>query len=206
MHRNFMINGIQERFKAKQFNYSTGEMEGGMYADAAKFVYHSVSKGKLNVIAQALADWKNLDELERYNVKRVMMDMVNIVLWGSIISTLLVAAADDEPDDWALQAIAYSATRISFEFRTLYNPFELTNLFNSPSAAFASFDNASNYLKLLWIPNFFSDKGVFSEVESGVYKGWPKILRNTLKLTPAKNIFEATSVEGIRGKRNYLEN
>ena len=206
MHRNFMINGIQERFKAKQFNYSTGEMEGGMYADAVKFIYHAASKGKLNVISQALADWNELDELERYNIKKVMMDLANIIIWGSIISTLLVAAADDEPDNWALQAMAYSATRISFEFRTLYNPMELTGLFNSPSAAFSTFDNASNYLKLLWIPNFFGENNIFSEVKSGKYKGWPKILRNTLKLTPIKNIYEATSVEGIRGKRNYLEN
>ena len=37
MHRNFMISGFQERLKKKQFNYATGQMEGGVYMDFLKY-------------------------------------------------------------------------------------------------------------------------------------------------------------------------
>ena len=49
------------------------------------------------------------------------------------------------------------AMRTAFEFRTLYQPLELTALLNSPSAAFSSITNAAEMLKLIWIPNYFSD-------------------------------------------------
>ena len=206
MHRNFLISGFQERVKAKQFNYSTGQMEGGMYSDAFKFIKHGFSKGKLKVITQLIADYKNLDELEKYNVRKVYMDLMNIALWSMVISTLFVAAADDDPDNYLLQALAYASTRISFEFRTLYNPIEVTNLFNSPSAAISSLENAFNYIKLVFPGTYFYESNMFSSIKTGVYKGWPKILRNTVKLTPLKNIIEATDVKGIKSKRNYLEN
>lgn len=205
MHRNFLISGIQERLKAKQFNYSTGQMEGGMYSDALKFFKGRFSKDKINVIASIISDYNNLDELEKYNVRRVYMDLMNIMVWSMIISTLFVAAADDDPDDYMLQALAYATTRISFEFRTLYNPVEVTNLFNSPSAAVSSLENAFNYIKLAFPGTYFYENNMFSSVKSGAYKGWPKILRNTVKLTPLKNIIEAMDTKGIRSKRNYLE-
>jgi len=85
----------------------------------------------------------------------------------------------------------------------MYNPMELTALLNSPSAAFASFSNAAEMIKLLYIPNYFSDKGPFSDVSTGAYKGMPKVLRNFIKVTPFKNIIEMSNPQA---KRKYLEN
>ena len=206
MHRNFLISGLQERLKAKQFNYSTGQMEGGMYSDAWKFFKNRFSMKKIRVITNIIADYNNLDELEKYNVRKVYMDLMNIAVWSTLISTLFVAAADDDPDEYYLQALAYAATRISFEFRTLYNPLEVTNLFNSPSAAVSTLENAFNYIKLVLPGTYFYENNMFSEIKAGAYKGWPKILRNTVKLTPLKNIIEAVDTKGVRSKRNYMEN
>ena len=181
-------------------------MEGGMYSDALKFTGNLLKTHHIKFLTHILSDYNNLDDLEKYNVRRVYMDLLNIAVWSMIISTIFVAAADDDPDNYYLQALAYASTRISFEFRTLYNPLEVTNLFNSPSAAISTLENAFNYVKLVFPGTYFYESNMFSEIKSGVYKGWPKILRNTVKLTPLKNIIEATDVKGIRGKRNYLEN
>lgn len=206
MHRNFLISGLQERLKSKQFNYSTGQMEGGMYSDAFKYIKNLLKNHHIKCLAHILSDYNNLDELEKYNVRRVYMDIANIMVWSMLISTLFVAAADDDPDEYYLQALAYAATRISFEFRTLYNPLEVTNLFNSPSAAVSTLENAFNYIKLVFPGTYFYENNMFSEIKSGAYKGWPKILRNTVKLTPIKNIIEAADTKGVRSKRNYMEN
>lgn len=50
MHRNFMIVGIEDRFKGKQFNYNTGEVESGLYTTVASFIKNLVSSKNINVL------------------------------------------------------------------------------------------------------------------------------------------------------------
>ena len=59
-------------------------------------------------------------------------------------------------------------------------------------------------LKLIWIPNYFSDNSSpFKEISTGAYKGMPKLLRNFIKVTPFKNVIEASDP---KAKRKYLDN
>ena len=52
------------------------------------------------------------------------------------------------------------------------------------------------------IPNWFGDKSAFSEVASGPYEGMPRFMKNAIKSTPVKNLFE---VQDPRAKRKYME-
>ena len=214
MHRNFMIVGLQERLKKKQFNYSTGTMEGGVYADFLRY-FSTVCKcfgqiftqGNINFIGNCLSQYKELDTIEQYNVRRTFLDLMNIALWSVAIAPFFVFLAEDGgDDDWGLQAMAYLSMRISFEFRSLYNPLELTNLLNSPSAAVSTLGLLFNMIKLIFPGTYLRENGIFSDVKSGAYKGWPRILRNIIKMTPAKNVYEFFSTQGIENKRTYLEN
>jgi hypothetical protein len=54
MHRNFMIVGLQDRFKHKQYNYNTGEVEEGMYRTVGRFIQSEFSQGKLFALRQLL--------------------------------------------------------------------------------------------------------------------------------------------------------
>lgn len=204
MHRNFMIVGIQDRFKGKQFNYNTGETEIGIYRSVGKLIAQQFSNGKWFAMKSLLDNYNNMEEYEKYNVRKAMLEVVNFITLSLAVSMILVPLADsgDGEDEWALQAITYLAMRSAFEFRTLYNPLELTALLNSPSAAFNSINNMADMLKLLWIPNWSSD-GIFKKSASGPYKGMPKILKNLIKFTPVKNVIEATDP---KPKRNYLQN
>lgn len=132
---------------------------------------------------------------------------MNIALWSVAIAPFFVFLAEDGgDDDWGLQAMAYLSMRISFEFRSLYNPLELTNLLNSPSAAVSTLGLLFNMIKLIFPGTYLRENGIFSDVKSGAYKGWPRILRNIIKMTPAKNVYEFFSTQGIENKRTYLEN
>lgn len=204
MHRNFMIVGIQDRFKGKQYNYNTGEVEVGTYRTIGKLISQQFSSDKMFALRQLMDNYNNLEDYEKYNVKKFMLELANITTLSLAVSLLLVPLADsgDGEDLWAMQAITYLAMRAAFEFRTLYNPLELTALLNSPSAAFNSINNMASMIKLLWIPNWSKD-GIFKEASSGPYKGMPKILKNFIKFTPAKNIIEAADP---KPKRNYLQN
>lgn len=204
MHRNFMIVGIQDRFKKKQFNYNTGEVEEGMYRSVGRFIASQISTGRLFAIKQLLADFNNLEDYEKYNVKKALLEMANFLALAMAVSFLLVPLADsgDGEDEWFLQASTYLAMRAAFEFRTLYNPFELQALLNSPSAAFNTFEYMTGMIGLIWLPNHFAG-GVWEAIDRGAYKGMPKVLRNFIKFTPAKNIIEAADP---KPKRSYLQN
>lgn len=205
MHRNFMIVGIQDRIKARQFNYNTGQVEEGLYRTVGRFISNEFSQGKLFVLKQIMADYDKLEDFEKYNIQKVLLELANVTILSLAVSMLLVPLADGDDGDkeWFIQAATYVAMRTAFEFRTLYNPLELTALLNSPSAAFASITNAAEMIKLLWLPNYFGEKTPFSASTSGVYKGMPKAFKSFIKMTPAKNILEATQP---KPKRKYLEN
>ena len=205
MHRNFMIVGIEDRFKSKQFNYNTGEVESGLYTTVANFIKNLVSSKNINVLKQAAAQYEKLDDFEKYNLKKVILETANWIALSTLVSALLIPAADDDKDNWALQATSYIAMRTAFEFRTLYNPFELTALLNSPSAAINIIETGAGMLKVVWPGTYIGDNP-FAPVKSGAYKGLPKVLRNIIKVTPGHHVFEALDESTVRAKRNYLEN
>ena len=91
--------------------------------------------------------------------------------------------------------------RSAFEFRTMYNPLEFLALIKSPTAAFTTFDNASSIINLLNPASYVGDRTPFTIIDRGSYKGMPVILRNIIKVTPFRSIFEAGDPEA---KRNYL--
>ena len=205
MHRNFMIVGMEDRFKNKQFNYNTGEVESGLYTTVFQFVKNLVSSKNINVLKQATAQYEQLNDFEKYNLKKVILEFANLIALSTLVSVLLVPAADDDKDNWKLQAISYVAMRTAFEFRTLYNPFELTALLNSPSAAINIIETGAGMLKVMWPGTYLGDNP-FAPVKSGAYKGLPKVLRNIIKVTPGHHVFEALDESTVRAKRNYLEN
>ena len=108
------------------------------------------TQGNINFIGNCLSQYKELDTIEQYNVRRTFLDLMNIALWSVAIAPFFVFLAEDGgDDDWGLQAMAYLSMRISFEFRSLYNPLELTNLLNSPSAAVSTLGLLFNMIKLI---------------------------------------------------------
>lgn len=203
-----MIAGLQDRLKKRQYNYNTGEIEEGMYRTVGRLIINSFKDGKLRVLRQLMANYRNMEQWEQYNVKKTLLELSNALALSLAVSLLMIPLADDDErkDDWFIQSVTYLSMRSAFEFRTLYNPLELTALLNSPSAAFSSINNAASMLKLLWVPNYFSDRSPFSQVKSGAYEGMPIVLRNFIKLSPFKNLVEFPNTETVKNKRNYLEN
>lgn len=201
LHRGFIINGIHDRFKSNQYNYLTGLYEEGLYQSAGRGVWGVISntaqqtKDWTMILPQITSNWQNLKDYERYAVKKVTLELLNVVIWTYLIAGLLSASADDNKDDWAINALSYVALRSAFEFRSLYNVSEFFNLLKSPSAAVDFMDDIYGLLNII-------NPKLYNEVESGPYKGWKRSLRNFTKLTPIKNIVEAGTP---RDKRKYLE-
>lgn len=182
LHRNFMIVGLHDRFKTRQRNYATGLIEEGMYRSNAR-VATNFWKAIFN-IQQEASDakkfgervkrvWNDMDDVERYNARKMLTEIANFMIWGAFVSALLVPWADDDREDWFSNAVTYLAVRTAFEFRTLYSPMEFVGLIKSPTAAINVIDYASSFLKVIIHPvdTFNSETGAFSKLDSGAYEG-----------------------------------
>ena len=203
MHKNFMIQGLHDRFKKKQFNLDTQMEEDGYYRSMARFLRNIIGNRHFG-LTQLLADYNQLQEYEQYAVRRVLHEMA--LFTSATLLALSLAAlidGDDDYDNWLMQSITYIALRSAFEFRTMYNPMEFFSLIKSPTAAFTWFDNASAFINLFNPFSYIGSGGPFAVIDRGVYEGMPRILRNIIKVTPIRSIIEAGDPES---KRSYLQN
>ena len=203
MHRNFMITGLHDRFKKRQYNLDLETMEEGYYRSTGRFLKNVIGQ-KHYAISQLLADYDNLQQYEQYAVRRTLNELVLIAASTTVAVTMAaIVDGDDDYDTWLTQSITYLAMRSAFEFRTMYNPFEFISLIKSPTAAFNWFDNASSFINLINPASYVGDRTPFTIIDRGPYKGMPVILRNIIKVTPLKSIVEA---QDPKAKRNYLQN
>mgnify|MGYP003255235737 FL=1 len=78
-----------------------------------------------------------MKDYEQYGVRRVLNELMLVAGSTSVaIAFASLVDGDDDYDMWLTQSITYLAMRSAFEFRTMYNPFELISLIKSPTAAF----------------------------------------------------------------------
>lgn len=202
MHKNFMIQGLHDRFKKKQYNLDLGVVEEGYYRIFGKFI-SNLFKNR-HALPQLLADYDNMKPYEQYAVKRVLYDMLLIAGSTTVAVTLgSLVDGDDDYNNWIMQSVTYLAMRSAFEFRTMYNPMEFISMIKSPTAAVSWIDNASSFVNVFNPYSYFGDRTPFTIIDRGVYKGMPVIMRNMIKVTPFRSIFEAQDPET---KRNYLQN
>ena len=203
MHKNFMIQGLHDRFKKKQFNLDTQMEEDGYYRSMARFLRNIIGNRHFG-LTQLLADYNQLQEYEQYAVRRVLHE-ITLFTSATLLALSLAALVDgdDDYDNWLMQSITYLALRSAFEFRTMYNPMEFFSLIKSPTAAFTWFDNASAFINLFNPFSYIGSGGPFAIIDRGVYEGMPRILRNIIKVTPIRSIIEAGDPES---KRSYLQN
>lgn len=203
MHRNFMISALHDRFKRRQYNLDLHMMEEGYYRSTGRFLLN-VIKNRHFALTQLLADYDQLQEYEQYAVKKVANELILIAASTTVAVVLAsMVDGDDDYDTWLNQAVTYVAMRSAFEFRTMYNPLEFMALIKSPTAAFTALDNASSLINLFNPASYVGDRTPFTIIDRGSYKGMPVILRNIIKVTPFRSIFEAGDPEA---KRNYLQN
>ena len=110
----------------------------------------------------------------------------------------LSAEADDDKDNWLKQLCALLVVRSKFEAGASYNVLDIVNTVKSPSAIFSMTDNISTVINY---PIYLFNNG--DKVSKyGPYKGWTKLEKSLLKLTPFKNVWE---LQDPAIKRRYFQ-
>lgn len=194
MHRQYLPNMIQERLTMKKhYDYNTGTTREALY------------RTPLRVAKMLIKDWgqkkqilESLDASDRANLRQIMTELPLLFVVYPLISMALSAEADDDKDNWLKQLCALLVVRSKFEAGAPYNVLDIINTVKSPSAIFSMTDNISTVINY---PIYLFNNG--DKVSKyGPYKGWTKLEKSLLKLTPFKNVWE---LQDPAIKRRYFQ-
>lgn len=191
MFRNYIPTLITERVTMKkQYDYNLGMKREALY----RTVYR--------VVPLLLKDWsarKQLDSSDIGNLKQFTFELTLISLINFALKPLIVDAADDDKDNWAINFLALLITRSGFEYSNQYNPLDLLNTLTSVSSIFDILNPFTGILSINeMISMFTSDK----RIKYGPYKDSTPVERWLWKMTPFKNIKE---IQDPALKRKYYE-
>jgi hypothetical protein len=110
---------------------------------------------------------------------------ITMVVW--IVARAFNKMVDDDPNpDLFDHYMAFFLNRILMEQGAFWNPTEIPNILNSPSAAMSIVDDMASFLELM------TD---WSEIERGPYKGMTKFQRALIKSSLFKNIYQLPHIE-----------
>ena len=134
-------------------------------------------KDLLTFTLRSESQWGNLNEMQRYNIKRVRAEMLMyICLLG--LSFALGEPDDHKKDFWRRWWIYQTKRAILDTEASMPHPKAISNaltILNSPMASI----NTMNSLLYAIYGIFNGD--IFTEIKSGDYKGWNKYYRNMIK-------------------------
>jgi hypothetical protein len=119
-HRGWLAIAYARRFKNKHLNFQTGQQEQGSYRTLANFVAQNFSglydKGFKGFIKNSKSVWENADDIERQNMKRVMVELSFLQAMVGIGFLLASMAGDDDNKDlYSLQLTNYLYFRLMNE-------------------------------------------------------------------------------------------
>lgn len=182
IHRGWLVSGLQRRFKTRGFNYMTGAIEEGHYnvvagkvgsiAGMIKKMYFSTNK--MEDLRSYLANWQNLDPVEKRAVIRVLADMAFAAMAFTIAVILNNLSDDDEDDSYVLDVAAYLGNRVALEAGAFFNPKELVTVIESPFVPLKLLEYSMNVLDLFET----------EDITRGPWKGWNKQQRFFMRLFP----------------------
>lgn len=192
LHRNWMPSGATERFKKTVRDGITGEIDEGYYRSAWNFLGRFLSeKGNLN---QKIAVWGTLQDYEKHNVVKTLMD-VSIAISFVILSNILQGLAEDEPDEYWMQFLAYTMNRIRLEQTAFFSPKEAISMLNSPTAAGNLVKTLGSTVQLL------TD---WEKIEYGAYEDMYHLQKAVIKNSRLKNIWEMRNADAVGGRNKFL--
>jgi hypothetical protein len=204
-HRNWLFQGIQDRFNPYVWDYSINEMSGGRYVTAYRLASSLFKEAVIDKkIPELIANWNNLEDFEKRNILRVLADQVYVAAFFVFYLLMNALADDDKEDDYFLESMAYLSSRLLLEQSALVPVSVLTGNIPMVSELMAVMESpvpAARQLDLITdIYGWFDG----TEVERGAYKGMSKRQKKFLKLIPGvKGAIESTDP---KAKNQWLKN
>jgi len=178
MHRGWVVQLIDTRFRKQSYNKLSGEEELGNYRASLGYL-KDIFVNDQGFGFAPFAAYSKLNSVRKRGVIKSVMDLGFLVV-ASIMAAAVNLKADEEPDDWMMQLMAYQMNRILLEQNAAWSIGEFVEMVDEPIAGSRHFKEWAD----IW--GYFSNE----EIERGMYKGKSKWQKKWMKFTPIKNLYE----------------
>ena len=203
-HKGWLAISAANRLKRRHLNLQTGQVEEGTYFSVYNFFVENFNQGlKKGGMKSALAELKdqyvNGDEVQRENIRRVLVDFAFLTVLFLI--TLGVGHwADDEEDMWAAQFTAYMLERVTTETSStqlgLFG--EFYSSVKEPMVGIQKLDS------LFSVANAFDTDVQTSGRFAGMTKQQIYFLKNVVGAKPTYDIWNAGNLKSLRETYDYF--
>lgn len=201
-HKGWLSISASNRFKRRHLNLQTGKVEEGTYFSLYNFFVENFNnglqkggfKGAMNEIKN---QYLNGDDVQRQNLKRVMVDF-NFMTLLFLITLGVSKWADDDEDNWTAQFTAYMFERLQTE--TASSQFGVVGEFYSGIK--------EPLVGVQKLENFFAISDIFDtdKVASGRYAGLTKQQTYFIKnVVGAKPFFDLSSAKNLQSQRDSYD-
>ena len=186
--------GWNKRFGSKFGKSTWNEIretsDEGSYVTGYKFG-KELMRSAVNMDFNAKAQWASLDEAQKANMRRVLMEVAMMGMIGTL-AMLAAGAAEDEDDSKVLATAAYMLDRSRTELMTylpVYGWFnEGKKLMNSPVASFRQVESLSKIMLHTLTYPFVSEEDRF--YQGGMYRGERKLKIWLNQMLPGVSIYQ----------------
>ena len=193
-HRNWMVKGVEDRFKRGGMDLELGIEQEGYYRTTSAFLWKAITDRNMSNLLSVkpfIENFNSLSAHQKANTKRVLVETILVTAMYALIVGLENAWEDE--DDWATQFALYTAHRTYLEVGAFYSPMEVVHMIKSPAAGINQLESITEILNPM---------GWFDEIERGKYKGMTKGQKNLLKRSYLKNFYDAQFPED---KLNFIK-
>lgn len=173
LHRGWLFEGLSRRLKSKGYDFTLNQITEGEYRTVADLIGRFfMSTQKLRSIKEYLAKYNELEDYQKENLKRVMLELS--MIGAFTVLALFLNSGDDDEEDYFRDLLAYQSNRVLLEVSSFYNPNEFVSAIKDPIVPARDLELVTN----------FTDMFNTKEIESGKWEGMTKQQKYFLQLVP----------------------
>jgi len=173
LHRGWLFEGLSRRLKSKGYDFTLNQITEGEYRTVASLIGRFfMSENKINTIKNLLAKYNELEDYQKENLKRVMLELS--MIGAFTVLALFLNSGDDDEEDYFRDLLAYQSNRVLLEVSSFYNPNEFVSAIKDPIVPARDLELVTN----------FTDMFNTKEIESGKWEGMTKQQKYFLQLVP----------------------
>jgi len=173
LHRGWLFEGLSRRLKSKGYDFTLNQITEGEYRTVADLIGRFFMPGdKIARIKNLLAKYNELEDYQKENLKRVMLELS--MIGAFTVLALVLNSGDDDEEDYFRDLLAYQSNRVLLEVSSFYNPNEFVSAIKDPIVPARDLELVTN----------FTDMFNTKEIESGKWEGMTKQQKYFLQLVP----------------------
>lgn len=183
LHRGWLFEGLSRRLKSKGYDFTLNQITEGEYRTVMNLIGRFFMPGdKIARLKNLLAKYNELEDYQKENLKRVMLELSMIAAFTII--ALVLNSGDDDEEDYLRDLLAYQSNRVLLEVSSFYNPNEFVSAIKDPIVPARDLELVTN----------FTDMFNTEIIEKGKWEGMTKQQKYLLQLVP-----------GIKGYVNFKD-